>query len=133
MFGKYSVNNLISEFQKNRHIIHSYVSGKSLEGYDDDDDKILGLSIGLFLIIFTIAIGIWIWALVAMLQNWDYLSDVAKIVAVLALLGPLGGPVVTLIIVYLMRKGNGKRSSVDIPMRNIGLGSPNSRYKYKSR
>lgn len=120
MFGKYSVNNLLSEFQKNRPLIHSYVSGKSLEGYTDDDTKILGLSIGLFLIFFIIALGIWIWALVALIHNWNNLSDTVKILAVLALMGILGGPVVTLIIVYVMRNGNGKSS-------------PNSSYKYRSR
>jgi hypothetical protein len=126
MFGKYSVNNLIAEFQKNRTVIHAYVSGNSLEGYqdngyDDDDKKILGFSIGVFLIIFVIALAIWIWALVALLQNWNYLSDIAKILAVLAFIGILGGPVVTLIIVYAMR-GNGNKR-----------GSPNSGFRWKSR
>ena len=139
MFGKYSVNNLVSEFQQNRHKIHAYVTGQCVECYSDngDDEKtIMGLGIGLFLVVFVIALGIWIWALVALLQNWNNLSDVAKILAVLALMGILGGPVITLIIVYVMRNGNGngngKSSSVDVPMKNLG-GSPKSgfRYKYK--
>ena len=126
MFGKYSVNNLMAEFQKNRAIIHAYVSGNSLEGYhdngyDDDDKKILGMTIGLFLIILVIALAISIWALVALLQNWGNLSDAAKIFAGLAYIGILGGPVVTLIIVYAMRGSGNKR------------GSPNSGFKWKSR
>lgn len=136
MFGKYSVNNLVSEFQQNRHKIHAFVTGQCVECYGDnneDDKTIMGLGIGLFLVIFVIALGIWIWALVALLKNWNYLSDVAKILAVLALMGILGGPVVTLIIVYVMRKGNGngKRSSVDAPMKNLGRGSPKSGFRYK--
>ena len=136
MFGKYSVNNLVSEFQQNRHKIHAYVTGNCVECYSDngDDEKtIMGLGIGLFLVVFVIALGIWIWALVALLQNWNNLSDVAKILAVLALIGILGGPVVTLIIVYVMRNGsgNGKRSSVEVPMKDLGRGSPKSGFKYK--
>ena len=94
--------------------------------------KYLGLSIGLFLIIFAIALAIWIWALVALIQNWNRLSDLVKIIALVTLLG-VGGPVVTLIIVYSMRNGNGngKRSSVEVPMKDLGRGSPKSGFKYK--
>lgn len=127
MFGKYSVNNLMAEFQKNRAVIHAYVSGNSLEGYqdngyDDDDKKILGFSIGVFLIIFVIALAIWIWALVVLLQNMRNLSTLAIVLAWLAFFGFLGGPVVTLIIVYAMRDDSGNKR-----------GSPNSGFRWKSR
>jgi hypothetical protein len=121
MFGKYSVNNLICEFVQNKDKIHAFATGKCVESYNgnnEDDNKILGLSIGLFLIIFAIALAIWIWALVALIQNWNRLSDLVKIIALVTLLG-VGGPVVTLIIVYVMRNGNGKPSSVEVPMKNL--------------
>ena len=121
MFGKYSVNNLICEFVQNKDKIHAFATGKCIESYNgnnEDANKILGLSIGLFLIIFAIALAIWIWALVALIQNWNRLSDLVKIIALVTLLG-VGGPVVTLIIVYSMRNGNGKPSSVEVPMKNL--------------
>ena len=135
MFGKYSVNNLICEFVQNKDKIHAFATGKCIESYNgnnEDANKILGLSIGLFLIIFAIALAIWIWALVALIQNWNRLSDLVKIIALVTLLG-VGGPVVTLIIVYVMRNGNGngKRSSVEVPMKDLGRGSPKSGFKYK--
>ena len=37
--SKYSVNNLLNEYFKNKELINAYVSGQNIENFAHDDDK----------------------------------------------------------------------------------------------
>ena len=103
MFGKYSFNNMLKEYYNNKELIHAYIKGDSIEGYNDDKGTtIMGLGIVMFMFVFFIVFALWIWALVVTIKYWNVLPSWAQIIAILSLIGMLGGPVVTLIVVYIV-------------------------------
>jgi hypothetical protein len=121
MYGKYSVFNMMKLYRDNKPIIHAYLKGQSVEGYnhhhhdDDDDDhhhhKKKGEfaafgGVGMFLIIMTISMVIWIWALICTMKNWTILPDWAKVLAIIGLIGIVGGPIMTIIVVYIVKNSD---------------------------
>lgn len=103
LFGKYSMSNMIKEFQENKPLIQAYLKNKSIEGVDDDSSKVMGMKVAAFLVLLLVSMVVWIWALVSLFKYWVILPDWAKVVGLLSLLGVLGGPVVTLIVVYISK------------------------------
>lgn len=72
---KYSLINMMKEYNKNKHIVDAYIQGKSIENYSDSEDQanktILGLSIGTFASVLIINIAIFIGALVLLIKRWN--------------------------------------------------------------
>jgi len=61
LFGKYSMVNMCKEFNENKPLIESYFKNHVVEGYDDEDKKILGLGIGAFIVLLLVGLAIFIW------------------------------------------------------------------------
>jgi hypothetical protein len=110
--SKYSILNLLNTYKKKKHVIDAYFKNKSVENYndgcddgckdgcDDQNSQLLGLSVGVFITVFIISISIFIWAVVVTIKYWNILPDWAKILAIIGLLTGIGGPIMTLIVVY---------------------------------
>ena len=108
--GKYSPQNMARVYRDNKPAVDAYLAGKPIEAYDSDDDKAGGIAVVLLMLFLgTIGLVIWIWALVVLLKYWNQLPQWAQVVGVLAQLGVLGGPIVTLLVVYIA-KGKGGSS-----------------------
>lgn len=82
-------------------MIDAYMSGKLVEHKDYEDKKINGLTVGLFIFIMLLAIVLWVWALVILIVRWDRLETWAKVLGLVFLLLGFGGPIGTLIVVYI--------------------------------
>ena len=122
MYGKYSMFNMMKEFQENKELILAKLKNQPIECYtdnnnnnnnknknkNDDNDQIMGLSVWLFILLLIINTFLWIWALVVLIKFWSILPSWAQVIGILSILG-LGGPIVTLIVVYI-GKNNGKTS-----------------------
>lgn len=101
MIGKYSIFNMMKEFRENKPIIEAYLKNQSVEGSNDTVNVIAGLSIGMFLTLIMLGIAIWVWAIVVTIKYWNQLPVWAQILAIIGLLTGVGGPIMTLIVVYV--------------------------------
>ena len=116
MFGKYSFLNMLKVYKDNHVLINAKLQGKTIEGYTGTDDEIMDLkglgmiTFSFFMFLFLITGIIYIWAVVITVKYWKDLSDIARVFAILGLFG-LGGPVVTIIIVYVS-KGSGNSAKL---------------------
>jgi hypothetical protein len=110
MLLKYSLFELLKEYNKNKEYIHAKLKGETIEGYTDSGDTtmVLGLSLVPFLVILLVSFAIWIWALVVTIKYWKQLPEWAQVISVLGLLPIIpGGPIVTLVVVYVTKGGEG--------------------------
>lgn len=98
-----SLYNYIKEYENNKHLIKAYLNNQPIENYGDDSSTIMGVSIGIFLFILLASFIIWIWALVVLIKYWKMLPDWAKVLGIIGVLPilPGGGPIITLIAVYI--------------------------------
>lgn len=105
MYTKFSLSNLSKNFKENKTLIEAYFKGLPVEGFNSNGGTIMGLGVAAFLILFLIGLSVWIWAIVSLVKYWKVLPDWAKIIGLLALLPvlPIGGPIVTLIVVYVAK------------------------------
>jgi hypothetical protein len=113
MIGKYSMMNMLKTYGNNKPLIDAYLFGSSVERLNDDDEndsKVDGLTIGIFISLFVISFAVWIWALIVTMKYWESLPQWALVLAVIGLVTGFGGPVMTLIVVY-MTKGSVKGKS----------------------
>ena len=105
----YSLPEIITMYRNNKHLIEATLKNQPVEGFikirDTDGNLVTtGAGFGIFFIILLLlSLFIWIWALMVLIRYWDILPDWAKIVGLLSILGPLGGPIVTLIVVYVAK------------------------------
>lgn len=109
MNSQYTIVNITREFLKNKPLIDAYFKGQYTENYNNDNNaSIMGMGIVAFIIFFLVAIGIWIWAIVSLIKFWNVLPDWAKIIGLISLLPilPVGGPIMTLIVVYIAKGNN---------------------------
>ncbi len=129
---KYSLFNMINEYNKNKPLIDAYLKEHPIEHYadqpnsfpdfpdpsnpfpdqpgnqpgqkeaEDDGKKILGLSIAVFVVILVINLILFIIALVLLMKDWKNLPSWAQVVSLICLL--IGMPVITIIIVLVAKK-----------------------------
>jgi hypothetical protein len=107
--NKYSIFNLAKEYQKNKHIIHAYYNNDCIENYTTDSSdlkntQILGLSTAMFSLVFLISLAVFIWAIVVTIKFWKVLPLWAQVLAIIGLVTGIGGPIMTLIVVYIAKK-----------------------------
>ena len=109
MLGKYSFKNVINAYYENKELLDSYIKGDTYEGLNDRV-LILGIDSRTFMILAMVYIAIWLWALIATITLWNKISVVAQVFAVLGLLFPSLGPLITLLSVYISYaiENNGK-------------------------
>ena len=108
---QFTLYHFLHEYNQNRDLIEAYLKGECIEGFqaetdgkdkkDNDDPEISGFAIGVFLTFFVILLAFWIWALVATVKFWDFLPTWARVLALVGLLTGIGGPLLTLIAVYV--------------------------------
>jgi hypothetical protein len=87
-------------------------SKATTDGIDETEvDVDLANSVGfMFLMLFILLIAtiMWIWALVVLIKYWKLLPPTIQAIGVICLVTGLGGPIVTLILVYIFKgKGDG--------------------------
>jgi hypothetical protein len=118
---KYSLFNMINQYNKNKPLIEAYLKKHPIEHFDpsnpfpnfpdqtpddknvdDADKKILGMTLGIFLVALLINIILFIIALVLLITHWKNLPSWAQVVSLICLL--IGMPVITLIIVLVAKK-----------------------------
>jgi hypothetical protein len=99
MYGKYSLINLIKECNNNYYLINSYLKGDIIEAYDSK--KIIGLTVIEFLILLFISLIIWFYALMYLINNWKKIPGWSKFLGVTGLITGIGGPIMTIIVVYI--------------------------------
>ena len=113
--GQHNIFNILSELKKSRPVIEAHFKGHSIEGFTDDPDDpnipswMAGWGVAVTLILVVIALALWIWALVVTIKYFNLVPVWAQILAVLGLLG-FGGPILTLIVIYI-GKGMPTKSS----------------------
>ena len=102
---KYSLLEFLSEYEKNKVVIHSYLQGNTIENYTDTDTTttaMFGLGVGVFVLLLIIMIAIWAWALWSLVTYWKILPDWAKVLGIIGILPIIpGGTIITLISVYI--------------------------------
>ena len=107
--GQYNIFNILSELKKSKPAIEAHFKGHSIEGlkYDPDDPDdpdvpswMAAWGVAFTLILVVIALTLWIWALVVTIKYFSIVPVWAQILAVLGLLG-FGGPILTLIVIYI--------------------------------
>ena len=105
----YSLPEIITMYRNNKHLIEAALKKQPIEGFvkirDANGDAVTtSVGFGIFIVILLLlSLFIWIWALMVLIRYWDILPDWAKIVGLLSILGVLGGPIVTLIVVYVVK------------------------------
>jgi hypothetical protein len=107
MLGKYSLNNLLKEYFDNKPMVDAYLKGESIEGYLNT--QVSGMALGVFVLLLIAAVGIFIWAVVVTIKFWKKLPIWSKFLAVIGLIFPAVGPIVTLIAVYIGKESKGRR------------------------
>jgi len=115
----------VSKFIKNnKHLIESKIKNQTIEHYTPSatpgiDEKVIeeitaGILI-VWMIAFVIALILWVWALIAIIKYWNVLPTWAKVLGLICILTPIGGPIFTLIIVYMGKEsGNGSGNGSNI-------------------
>ena len=132
----------LKAYQQNKETITAYFKNQSLEGLtlkgDDGDLKDAlawtGATVTVFLIYGLISFVIWIWAIVVTIKYWNALPSWAKVLAIIGLFPIPGGPILTLIVVYI-----GKNKGVAPTWKNLppyastpsGDWSSGQRYPYR--
>lgn len=104
MYGKYALFNMMKTFKENKHAILSEMKGDTVEGYTittNNAGAYLGMSAVMFMTVLLISLGIWIWALVVTIKYWDQIPPWAKVLALVGLLTGIGGPILSLVAVYI--------------------------------
>ena len=97
---QHNVFTLISLYNENKDLINAYYSGESIENFKGEGGLIAGMGVATFITVLSVSLALWIWALVAIIKFWNYMPTWARVVSLLALLAGIGGPVVSLIVVY---------------------------------
>lgn len=107
MIHKYSILNMMNEYNNNKHIIDAYINKKPIEGLNDNVEvtgMIMGYTIGLFLVFFVITIILFIWAIQVTIKYWSRLSNIAKIILIISWF--IAPPILPLIVVYIAKDIN---------------------------
>jgi hypothetical protein len=69
-----------------------------------------------------INMAIWIWALVWTMKYWKVLPGWAQALSIIGLLGVVGGPIMTLIVVYIGKNANGTEKVLNSNLVDVVLG-----------
>lgn len=111
--SKYSVNNLLNEYFKNKELINSYVSGQNIENFSHNNDR-RGMGVGLqvggmglqaFVSLCSVITVLWLIGLYLTYTLWNRLPDWGKLLCVFGLVPALpGGPLLTIIIALITKK-----------------------------
>lgn len=108
--GDYNIFNVLSEFNKHRYILQAKIKGETIEGYSDPGNSGAFFTSILGILIIVLALALWIWALIVTIKYFNVLPVWAQILSILGLVG-FGGPILTLIVVYIGKSMGPSKSS----------------------
>ena len=108
--GEYNIFNVLSKFNKHRYILQAKMKGETIEGYSDPGDTGAFFTSIWGILIIVLALGLWIWGLVVTIKYFKVLPVWAQILGILGLVG-FGGPILTLIVVYIGKSMGPSKSS----------------------
>ena len=101
---QFTLYHFLNEYNQNREIIDANLNGNTVECFTDSvNTTVSSLPIGTFIAIFAFILAIWIWALVVTIQFWHFIPVWARVTALIGLFTGVGGPVLTLIVVYVSK------------------------------
>ena len=104
MFGKYSFQNVMNVYIKNKPLINAYINGNSVEGLNEDSKKSSEIisygGFAMFITIMAIHVVLFVLAVYAILIHWKRLPGWAKGTSILLLF--TGGSIFSLILVYFV-------------------------------
>jgi hypothetical protein len=124
MFGKYSFPNVIKTYRNNKPLFEAYMSGKSIEGFDDSHDvsddseekpKLSGASLGIFITFIVMYYILMLWAIIITALRWKRIPDWVKVLSIVCIL--IHAPAVSLLAVYLSTDSISK--DTDIPLQSM--------------
>ena len=114
---QYSIYQILSAYQENKHIVDAYLKGHPVEGYTCDCTKsnisddcksecttILGMTVGVFVIIAVIAFVMYGLAIYIVWKNKNIMPNWALILCLLLLLFVPGSPLVVIILGSVIKK-----------------------------
>lgn len=114
---QYSIYQILSAYQENKHIVDAYIKGHSIEGYTcdctqtpiSDDCKtecttILGMTVGLFVILFIIALIMYGIAIYIVWKNRNIMPNWALVLCLLLLFFVPGSPLLVIILGSVVKK-----------------------------
>jgi hypothetical protein len=108
MIGQYNLHNLINSYTDNKDMIKEHFKYKDTlttpTELPVDNSRILGLTVELFIFLLILSIAIWITAFVLLIKNWKKLSGIVLFFALLTLFTNIGGPIITILLIYLFKK-----------------------------
>ena len=109
MIGTHSLIDMIKMYNKNKDVINAYIKGESIEGFrmkdingSDVDLAPTGAMIGVFVSLILLSAFLWVWGIMVLVRYWSILPEWAQILGLVGLLG-FGGPILTLIVVYVAK------------------------------
>ena len=98
--GKNNIFNTLKLISKHRPEIEAHLKGQTYEGLNSGP-IIPGMSNTAAIITIVISLLVWLWAFYVTVKYFNQLSIVSQIFAIMGLLGFVGGPVITLLAVYI--------------------------------
>ena len=112
--GQHNIFNILTILKTHKPAIEAHLKGHSIEGLNDDPNvpswmAAWGVAFTLIIVVFSLAL--WIWALVMTIKYFSVVPVWAQVLAVLGLLG-FGGPILTLIVIYIGKDMNKKSSAM---------------------
>lgn len=146
--SKYTMPSVLKEYFKNKDKISAYFNKKGSMNYGASGSNatttttippllsssssssssllIMEMEVEMFLLFSVLVMTVWVWAVIVLIQYWDKLPSWAKVAGLLSLLTEYGGPVVTLIIVYIAKEDFAKNIPLT-PRRNNLFAPPPAR------
>lgn len=117
-YGNYSFINMSKELFEN----------KTTEGYDGEEqnssEMIEKLGKRTFMMLFFLNLLVWVWALLLVIFYWNSLKTWVKVAGVLGLLGLFGGPILTIVVVYISLYDNDNNVSKILNYESVSSPSP---------
>ena len=95
LIHKYSLFNMINEYNKNKPLIDAYLKKYPIEQYDPSNP----FPVGIFVVALAINLILFIVALVLLIKRWKNLPTWAQVVSLISLL--ISMPVITIMIVLV--------------------------------
>ena len=97
---RYSIFHIFREIKMKKAMIRAHIEGQPIEGFNDET-TFLGIPWKIAAVVVPIYILLWVLALLYLLRKRKKVGLIGLILAVLALSGVFGGPIVAFLITYI--------------------------------
>ena len=103
---RYSIFHILREIKVKKALIRAHIEGQPIEGFGNET-RFLGMPWKVAAVLVPIYLILWALALIYLLRNRNKVGLIGMILAVLALSGVLGGPVVAFLIIFITSQTGG--------------------------